>query len=214
MRPLPIALSVTFVAVLLSGCAGSPASSPADQAGAGAVPGLMDPIPGIALPASPLRSLVPTPQEAPRGMVPLLTSSGPRDLKAVAGFSKDTATASRALAAHGFTGAYVVQYADPADGRVLAVVASRFRDEAGAVADLAADEAAQDGTPVTVAAIGETTQARRGPLPGKAGGELLYLRFRSGKTTWLVAYGARPTADPSIATGLATLLVARASSAG
>ena len=170
----------------------------------------MLPLPGVVLPASALLGLVPSPEEAPRGMVPLLKVSGPRDQAAVAAFSKDAGPAGATLAAHGFVGAYVVQYADPLDGRVLAVVASRFRDAAGAAADLTSDEAAQNGTPVTVQALGQDTQARRGPLPGKAGGELFYLRFRSGSTTWLLAYGARPTADPAVAVGLARTLLARA----
>ena len=205
MRPLPIALSLSIAACLLAGCSGS-----ATTGVTGVALSTMAPIPGLALPASPMVALVPSPQEAPKGMVPLMTSSGPRDLAAVAGFSKDSAAAAATLTAHGFTGAYVVQYADPLDGRVLSVVASRFRDVAGAAADLASDEAAQNGTPVTIDAVGEATQARRSVLPGKAGGELLFVRFRSGSTTWLVAYGARPSADPSIAVALAKTLVLRA----
>ena len=206
MRPLLIALSLPLAACLLAGCSGSATTTGAT----GVALSTMAPIPGLALPASPLVALVPSPQEAPKGMVPLLTSSGPRDLTAVAGFSKDSASAAATLTAHGFTGAYVVQYADPHDGRVLSVVASRFRDVAGATADLTSDEAAQSGTPVTIDPVGEATQARRSVLPGKAGGELLFVRFRSGSTTWLVAYGARPSADPSIAVALAKTLVLRA----
>jgi hypothetical protein len=36
------------------------------------------------------------------------------------------------------------------------------------------------------------------------------VRFRKGATTWLVAYGANPTADPAVALSLAKVLVARA----
>lgn len=206
MRPLPIGLCLSVSVALLSGCGGGGSGAPGGASAAGAAPSA----PAMVLPASPLLALVPSPAEAPPGMLPLLKVTGPRDLAAVAAFSKDSGAAAAALTAHGFTGSYVVQYADPADGRVLAVVASRFRDVAGATADLATDEAAQDGTPVTVEPLGQDSQARRSPLPGAAGGELFYLRFRSGSTTWLLAYGARPTADPAVAVALARIVLGRA----
>ena len=206
MRPLLTGLSASLCLVLLGGCGGPAPATPVREAARST----LLPLPGVVLPPGPLLALVPTPDEAPPGMVPLLSASGPRDLAAVAAFSKDAATAAATLTAHGFSGSYVAQYADPTDGRVLTVVASQFRDDAGATADLATDEAAQDGLPVTVEALGQDSQARRGPLPGKAGGELFYLRFRSGPTTWLLAYGGRPTADPAVAVGLAKTLLARA----
>jgi hypothetical protein len=50
---------------------------------------------------------------------------------------------------------------------------------------------------------------RRQPLPdGK--GQLVTVRFRKGATTWLVAYGAAPSADPQVAVDIATALAARA----
>ena len=204
MRPLLISLPVSLCLVLLGGCGAAPAT-PVNHA---ALDALL-PLPGVALPTSPLLPLVPAPGEVPPGMVPLLKASGPRDLAAVAAFSTDATGAAATLTAHGFTGSYVVQYADPADGRVLSVVASQFRDVAGAAADLATDEASQDGTPVTVEPLGQDTQARRSALPGSAGGELFYLRFRSGATTWLLAYGSRPTADPAVPVALAKVLLAR-----
>ena len=214
MRPLPIALLLSACLALLTGCASAstarPAGSTTAGTAAGTTVGTAPALPALVLPPSPLLALVPAPGEAPAGMLPLLMVSGPRDLAAVAAFSTNAGGAASTLTAHGFTGAYAVQYADPADGRVLSVVASQFRDEAGATADLAADEAAQDGTPVTVEPLGADSQARRSPLPGKAGGELFYLRFRSGATTWLLAYGARPTADPAVGVALARMLLARA----
>lgn len=167
------------------------------------------PVPGITLPPDPLRDLVPTPAEAPAGMTPLLTATGPRDAAAIAAYSADPVAAGRALKANGFRSAYVAQYAHPSDGRVLSVVAVRFATVKGATADLAGDLAAGGGTKVALEKVGEQSAATAQPLP-QAGGELLTLRFRSGPTTWLVAYGAKPKADPAVALRIAKALVARA----
>ncbi len=191
--------------VLLAGCSDDEAAAPrAPSASA-----LTAPLPGVTLPPDPLRPLVPTPEEVPPGMVPLLTGSGARDLQAVAEFSADPAAAATALQAHGFRSAYVAQYAHPSDGRVLSVVVARFADAAGAEADLAGDLAGSSGDVVELPTVGEASQARRQPLPGEGGGELVTLRFRAGPTTWLLAYGARPTADPAVAADLARELVER-----
>ena len=104
----------------------------------------------------------------------------------------------------------MAQYADPSSPRVLSVVVTQFATAAGAKADFDGDLAASAGEPVLVPVIGEATQARRQALPGGAAGELVTLRFRQGRNTWLLAYGDRPQADPQVATALALLLVDRA----
>ncbi len=166
--------------------------------------------PEIALPSDPLTALVPALDEVPEGMLPLLTGSGKRDAAAVAAYSADPAAAAAALGRNGFQSAYVAQYADPSSPRVLSVVVTQFAASAGARADLDGDLAASAGEPVPVPVIGEAAQARRQPLPGGAAGELVTLRFRQGRNTWLLAYGDRPRADPQVATSLALLLVDRA----
>ena len=192
-------------ALLLAGCSDDEAAAPrAPSASA-----LTAPLAGVTLPPDPLLPLVPAPDEVPPGMVPLLAGSGSRDLQAVADFSADPAVAATALQEHGFSRAYVAQYASPTDGRVLSVVVVRFADAAGAEADLAGDLAGSSGDVVEVTTVGDASQARRQPLPGEDGGELLTLRFRSGATTWLLAYGARPSADPDVAADLARSLVER-----
>ena len=200
--------------LLLGALAACSAGGPTGSSGSGSsgpdLSVLRKPLPGISLPADPLRSLVPAPDEVPPGMVPILTGSGARGAAAIAGYSADSAQAATALAAHGFTSAYVAQYADPSSARVLSVVVVRFATPAGATADLAGDLAASSGDVLNLATVGDRSQARRQPLPGASGGELVTLRFRQGATTWLLAYGDRPTADPSIALALARLLVARA----
>ena len=171
------------------------------------------PVPGVTLPADPLRALVPEPEEVPAGLVPLVAGSGRRDAAAIAEFSADPAAARKALGEHGFAGAYVAQYAHPSDGRVLSVVVARFRDAAGAKADLDGDLTGSSGEVVAVPTVGEQSQVRRQPLPGEGGGELVTLRFRAGATTWLLAYGARPTADPQVAVELGRLLAERSGTA-
>lgn len=203
--------SLAVACALLTGCsADEPQAAPQTPSASA----LSAPLAGVVLPPDPLRPLVPAPEEVPAGMVPLLSGSGARDAKAIAEFSADPAAAAKALAAHGFTSAYVAQYADPADGRVLSVVVARFRDAAGAEADLQGDLAGSSGELVTTDTVGQASQARRQPLPGSspgsAPGELVTLRFRQGATTWLLAYGARPTADPQVAVELGRALVARA----
>ena len=170
------------------------------------------PLPDVALPEDPLRPLVPEPDEVPPGMVPLLAGSGSRDAQAIADFSADPAAAAQALSDHGFRSAYVAQYAHPTDGRVLSVVVVRFADAAGASADLAGDLSGSGGELVEVPTVGEQSQVRRQPLPGESEGEgeLVTVRFRQGATTWLLAYGASPTADPQVAVELARVLVDRA----
>lgn len=166
-------------------------------------------VPDIVLPADPLRDLVPRTGDLPAGMVAILAGSGPRDAKAVAAYSTNPAQAGALLTAHGFRSAYVAQYADPMTGRVLSVVVSRFSTTAGATADLDADLTASSGEQVKAGTVGERSQVRRQPLPGGSG-QLVTVRFRKGATTWLVAYGAKPTADPTVGVTLATTLAARA----
>jgi hypothetical protein len=202
-----ITASALLLACAVAGCSADEPQAAPETPSASA---LSAPLPGITLPPDPLVPLVPTPQEVPSGMVPLLAASGARDAKAIAEFSADPAAAGKTLAAHGFRSAYVAQYAHPTDGRVLSVVVVRFADAAGAKADLDGDVAGSSGEEVTVMPIGDASQARRQPLPGEAGGELVTLRFRKGATTWLLAYGARPTADPQVAVELARPLVERA----
>lgn len=202
--PLRLLTGGLLLVLPLSAC-----SSDGDDRPSAAV--VSAPVPGITLPPDPLRELVPTPAEAPAGMTPLLTATGPRDLSAIAAFSADPAAAGRALKANGFSSAYAVQYAHPTDGRVLSVVAVRFRTVKGASADLAGDITASGGTKVAVEQVGDQSAASTQPLPDN-GGQLLTLRFRSGPTTWLVAYGARPAPDPAVAVRIAKALVSRAAS--
>lgn len=207
---LRVAAATLAVACLLTGCSDDDpdaAQPPSESA-------LNAPVPGVTLPAAPLRALVPEPDEVPAGLVPLVAGSGRRDAAAIAEYSADPAAARTALTAHGFAGAYVAQYAHPADGRVLSVVVARFRDAAGAEADLSGDLAGSSGEVVQVPTVGDQSQVRRQPLPGEGGdGELVTLRFRAGATTWLLAYGARPTADPQVAVELGRLLVERGGAA-
>ena len=95
-------------------------------------------------------------------------------------------------------------------GRVLSAVVVRFADAAGAEADLAGDLTGAGGEVVDVPTVGEQSQVRRQPLPGESDGELVTVRFREGATTWLLAYGAAPKADPAVAVELARALVDRA----
>lgn len=205
-RPAVAALLLTG-ALGAAGCSSDDTPTAPAQALASA---LSAPVPGLSLPADPLRALVPSPDEVPPGMVPLLTGSGPRSAAAIAEYSADPAAAAVALADHGFAGAYVAQYADPAGARVLSVVVVRFTSAAGATADLAGDLAASSGDLVETDPVGDASQVRRQPLPGGDQGQLVTVRFRRGATTWLLAYGDRPEADPAVAVGLGSLLASRA----
>jgi hypothetical protein len=200
--------------LLLAGISGCSDQAPGNQPEVPISAAVGDPLPGVMLPEDPLRPLVPTPEEVPSGMVPLLSGSGSREAAAIAEFSADPAAAAVALEEHGFRSAYVAQYAHPDDGRVLSVVVVRFADAAGAAADLAEDlEGDLAGAPAEVVAVdplGEQSQVRRQPLPGEDEGELITLRFRQGATTWLLAYGAQPLADPQVVVGLARPLLERA----
>lgn len=200
---VPVAMSLALVA---AGCSDDPPAADPQPPSSAA---LTEPLPDVSLPEDPLRPLVPAPDEVPAGMVPLLAGSGSRDAAAIAEFSSDPSAAARALDEHGFRSAYVAQYAHPSDGRVLSVVVVRFADAAGARADLEGDLAGSSGEVLEVATVGEQSQLRRQPLPGDDAGELVTLRFRSGATTWLLAYGARPTVDPQVAVELARPLLDR-----
>jgi hypothetical protein len=201
-----VRVSGVLVLVVLTGCAGSsaPAAGPAPSTSASSVAA-----PDIVLPADPLRDLVPRTTDLPVGLVTILAGSGPRDAHTIAGYSADPKSAGTLLTQHGFQSAYVAQYADPATGRVLSVVVSRFSTASGATADLDADLKASTGEQVKADQVGEKSDVRRQPLPGGAG-QLITVRFRKGATTWLVAYGARPAADPDVAVELAKALADRA----
>lgn len=210
--PTAAAVAVLGAVFGLAGCSGDDqAARPAPRASAVPESSLAERfLPEISLPADALTNLVPAPAEVPAGMVPLLTSTGKRDLAAVAAYSADPAAAAKALSEHRFQNAYVAQYADPNGPKVLSVVVSRFADAAGADADLTGDLAASSGELLDLAHLGEASQSRRQALPDGSGGELLTLRFRQGRTTWLLAYGDRPRAEPQVALALGRLLVDRA----
>jgi hypothetical protein len=191
----------------LSGCGGGSenvAAKPSASAVAASTA-----VPDIVLPDDPLRDLVPKTADLPPGLVAILSGSGPRDAAAIAAYSADPASAGTLLTKHGFRSAYVAQYADPATGSVLSVVVSRFSTAAGAKADLDADLKASAGEEIKGSTVGDQSQVRRQPLPGGKG-ELVTVRFRKGATTWLVAYGANPKADPKVAVDLAATLASRA----
>ncbi|MCA1712683.1 MAG: hypothetical protein LC789_14035 [Actinobacteria bacterium] len=212
MRTPAVALLACLLVPSCGGSSAAPTAAASPEAPSSAAP-------DIILPAGPLRELVPASKDLPPGMVPVLAGTGPRDLAAVAGYSADPAKAQGLLTEHGFTAAYVGQYADPATGRVLSVVVTRFATAAGATADVTGDLAASTGTLVPGETVGEQSEVRRQPLPQASPapsappGELVTVRFRSGATTWLVAYGAAPTADPEVALGVARVLVGRVDTA-
>jgi hypothetical protein len=202
-----VRLPGVLLLAVLAGCGGSstPSSAPASS---GSSVEASTAVPDIALPADPLRDLVPRTADLPPGLVAILAGSGPRDAHTIAGYSADPKSAGTLLTQHGFRSAYVAQYADLATGRVLSVVVSRFSTASGAAADLDADLKASTGEQITAGVIGEKSDVRRQPLPGGKG-QLVTVRFRKGATTWLVAYGASPTADPKVATDLAATLASR-----
>ena len=193
--------------LLLTGCSGSSTPKVDPQTAASA------PVPGVTLPPDALLALVPTPAEAPAGMVPVLTGSGPRDLTTIAGYSGTGATAKVAaakLTAHGFVSAYVAQFDNPGTKQVLSVVVSSFSAPGGAMADFADDLAGAQGTPVAAQMLGEASAVTIQNVPGTVPSQLVLVRFRRDTHVWLLAYKA-PTADPKIATGLATALLDRTS---
>lgn len=215
LRSLPLvrgrggvtAVAAVVGAVLLVACTDQrPALEPPPAASPGAS---TSPTP-TALPELPpgaLRDLVPSPQEVPPGLVPLLQTSGPRDADAVAGFSEDPSAAAAALAAHGFIEAYVAQYASPSDRRTLSVVITRFATPEGAQADLEGDLAVPAGSPVPAEQLGDGSQVRRVPLPGGAD-ELVTVRLRTGAVTALLAWQEPVPAGPAVPIGLARLVLA------
>jgi hypothetical protein len=190
---------------LLAGCGGSSGTPAAPAPSSSVTAGTA--VPDIVLPADPLRDLVPRTADLPPGLVAILAGSGPRDAHTIAGYSADPSSAGTLLTQHGFRSAYVAQYADPATGRVLSVVVSRFSTTSGASADLDADLQASTGEQIKADVIGEKSDVRRQPLPGGKG-QLVTVRFRKGATTWLVAYGA-PSPDPKVAVDLAKTLAGR-----
>ena len=195
---------------LLAGCShngGPDLSDPSVQASA--------PIPGITLPPGALSSLVPTPEEVPAGMVPVLQGSGPRTIDVVAGYSGTGAAATRAadsLRAHGFQDAYVAQYANQATGQVVSVVVSQFATKDGALADFSDDEKGTNGTIVTAETVGDSSTVTTQSIAGKVASELTLLRFIKGADTWVIAYQAAPKAAPAVPIALAKTILARTTS--
>jgi hypothetical protein len=175
-------------------------------------PGASAPLPGVTLPPGALLDLVPTPEEVPAGMVPVLAGSGERDLQTIAGYSGTGAAATAAAASltkHGFTKAYVAQYANQATGQVLSVVVSQFATAAGATADYDSDANAAKGSVITTETVGDASSATKQTITGSVSSELVLLRFRRGTTTWAVAYQAAPTADPAVPVMIAKAVLAR-----
>ena len=163
------------------------------------------------LPPGELRARVLQPGEVSRNLVPIEAQTGTRDLKAIAAFSADPATAERSLQQHGFQSAYVVQYGDPAAAAVVTNVVTKFATVAGATADLTADlAAAGSGTAFAVTGLGEQAGGIRGRLePSLPEGTLITLRWRVGDTTWLLAVGSKKPVDEASVRRLADLLAGR-----
>lgn len=221
--PRAVALAATALLTLpAAGCSGdaerpaaapapsptvSPAMSPtAVSPTATAAP----PTTQVTLPPDALRRFAPAPEDVPAGLLPVVSGSGPRDLAAVAAFSGDPGPAAAALRAHGFTRAYVAQYAEQrAAGRVLSAVVVEFATLKGAADDLAGDVAASG--PGTPADVGQGGSLRTQPLPGGTG-QLTVLRFRVGTRTFLLALGA-PQAAPDEVLALGRVLAERAAPA-
>ncbi|MFN2626819.1 MAG: hypothetical protein ABR520_12140 [Mycobacteriales bacterium] len=202
-------LGVLVVATALAGCSSddrAPVSSVSPAAS------LLTAPPVATLPAGVLAGLVLQPREVPLGLVPILRATGPAEIGRIAGFSKDISAATKALRAHGFAAAYVVQYADPDSGRVISNVAVRFATAAGAAADLTADlgAAAASSTPVPMPVVGDQSGAvRQAYTAAGPHGELVTLRFRVGAVTYLVALGGREAVSVDELRALGQTLVAR-----
>lgn len=215
------ASAVLLTCALAGGCteqrpsieppASSSSAAPTASAGAAAPESApqAEPTAAAPLPEGALRDLVPAPQEVAPPLVPLLQASGPRDAAAVAGFSADPAAAATDLASHGFTDAYVAQYASATDPRSLSVVVVRFATAEGAQADLAGDLAVPSGELVEVEPIGAASEVRRLTLPDDDAQDLVTVRFRSGTTTWLLAWRAPLPADAAVPVDLARTLAGR-----
>ncbi|HUR52380.1 MAG TPA: hypothetical protein VMZ11_09665 [Mycobacteriales bacterium] len=206
MMRRPLAALLAAPLLLLGAC--SDDSSPLDDPDVAA----SAPVPGVSLPAGDLQELVPAPTEVPAGMVPVVLGSGPRSLDEVAGYSGTGAVKAQAvtsLRAHGFTSAYVAQYANQATGQALSVVVSRFASTTGATADFSDDQKGTSGTPVTTDPIGEASSVTTQDVPGSVTSQLTLVRFLRGTDTWVIAYQAAPKADPAVPVALAKALLAR-----
>jgi len=206
VRP-PLAALVLAPALLLGGCSSDDGPRVDPSAAASA------PVPGVTLPAGPLLDLVPTPEEVPAGMVPILKGSGPRGLAVVAGYSGTgpaQARAESALRSHGFQSAYVAQYANQGTGQVLSVLVTSFATAAGATADFGDDQRGTSGTPVPAEQLGDASSVTTQTITGSVSSELLLVRFLKGPRTWTLAYQAAPTADPQVGIALAKKLLERA----
>jgi hypothetical protein len=204
-------LALLVLPALAFGCS----EDPSPQATPSADPSASQPLPGVTLPPGPLVDLVLTPEEVPAGMVPVLKGSGPRTIDVVAGYSGTgaaQASAQARLRAHGFTGAYVAQYANLTTGQVVSVLASQFATAAGTTSDFADDLKAAQGAKVEAPTLGEQSSVTRQTLKEKTPAELVLVRFRRGTTTWSLAYKAAPPASAQVAIELAQKLLARTSS--
>ena len=165
------------------------------------------------LPPGELSSLVVQPTEVASGVVPILAQTGPADATRIASFSADPTAAAASLASHGFERAYVVQYGDPATRRSVTSVVARFGTEAGATADLTGDltAARATGTPYDEPGLGDQAGGVESDLNASAGtGSLVTLRWRLGRTTWLIAIGATGKVDRAVLRTLAERILARA----
>lgn len=195
-RPGRVHLAAVGALLLLAGCAASP------RAGT---------VASLALPPGPLASLVPAPSEAPSGLVPLLKVSGPVGLSRVADFSSAAAQTRARLRSHGFQDGYLAEYADVRSGRSLLVLVLRFTTAAGAAADLhddVGDPLPAGGERLRTPRVGASSAAEEQPLSG--GGQLVVIRFRVGRLTYLVGVGAREPVSVPAVVAIASDLAARA----
>ena len=197
-RLLAAALAVLLVGPALAGC------SDDDK----------EPVVAVTLPAGSLADQVLRAEDVPDGFVPLLNQTGPADVTKIAGFSSDPAAAEKSLHEHGFEQGYVVQYGDQKTGRFIVNVVATFKTVEGATADLTADleSARAGGAPFPVDDLGDQAGGVRGAKGSSAqtASDLVTVRWRKGRTTWLLAVGASGTVEQDAVVKLARIVLASA----
>ncbi len=197
-----LAVSAVLLAVALTGCATHTTTT--RQVVVSTSP----------LPPGTLSSLVLQPNEAPDGSSTLAKETGPATLATIASFSSNPSAARAALTAHGFSDAYVAEYADLDAETSLVVSVVRFTAVSGADAQIVADLASvppAGSTRPTLATIGARSGELVSPAPGAGGNaQLVTVRFRVGRLDYLVAATGPHAVDPASVATIARTLAMRA----
>lgn len=164
------------------------------------------------LPPDELVPLVPGIEDVPTGMELVPDTSGPAGPDEISSYSTDPEKVKHELEEQGFEDGYQVQYQHPGTGAIVSAYVVRYASEDGARAAFAREvaESALEADKFAISGLGDEVAGFRHSVPGGDVTDVIILRVRLARTTWMVQHGGPDRADEALARRIAETLLDRA----